>query len=164
MMIPLYAAWLLLVAHVHAASLSLQSPRFVITSSDASQLRAETYVYPSTGSARPDLSTQPTRLSLNQKPEPLTLGPSDTLKLTFQITESDQGSGVQPHQTFLRFYDSLSGEEGIQPVRVTPGGKAKFELVRPLFARQRDLIHSRRTWLIRRCPCHRRQTTHSLSL
>ncbi|KAH0826650.1 oligosaccharyl transferase delta subunit [Lanmaoa asiatica] len=75
----------------------------------ASQLRADT-------------------LSLTQKPEPLTLGPSDTLKLTFQLTESDQGKGVQPHQTFLRFYDQLSGEEGIQPVRVTPGGKAKFEL------------------------------------
>jgi len=63
-----------------------------------------------------------------KKPEPLTLGPSDTLKLTFQITESDHGNGVQPHQTFLRFYDNLSGEEGIQPVRVTAGGKAKFEL------------------------------------
>ena len=61
---------------------------------------------------------------------PLTLGPSDTLKFTFQITENNEGKGVQPHQTFVRFYDSVSGEEGIQPVRVTPGGKAKFELVR----------------------------------
>lgn len=60
----------------------------------------------------------------------MTLGPSDILKLTFQITESDKGNGVQPHQTFLRFYDTVSGEEGIQPVRVTPAGKAKFELVR----------------------------------
>ncbi|KAG9313398.1 hypothetical protein JVU11DRAFT_5716 [Chiua virens] len=77
--------------------------------SDASELHADT-------------------LSLTQKPEPLTLGPSDTLKLTFQVTESDEGKGVQPHQTFLRFYDPISGEEGIQPVRVTLGGKAKFEL------------------------------------
>jgi oligosaccharyltransferase complex subunit delta (ribophorin II) len=69
-------------------------------------------------------------LSLTKKPEPLTLGATDTLKLTFQVTESDEGKGVQPHQTFLRFYDKVSGEEGIQPVRVTPGGKAKFELVR----------------------------------
>lgn len=69
------------------------------------------------------------RLSLTEKPEPLTLDATDTLKLTFQITESDEGKGVQPHQTFLRFYDKVSGEEGIQPVRVTPGGKAKFELV-----------------------------------
>ncbi|KAF8551639.1 hypothetical protein OG21DRAFT_1466937 [Imleria badia] len=105
----LHFSWLLLVAHVHAASLSLQSPRFTISSSGASQLRADT-------------------LSLTQKPEPLTLGPSDTLKLTFQVTETDGGNGVQPHQTFLRFYDTISGEEGIQPVRVTPGGKAKFEL------------------------------------
>ncbi|KAF8137527.1 Oligosaccharyltransferase subunit Ribophorin II-domain-containing protein [Boletus edulis] len=103
-------SWLLIVvAHAHAASLSIQSPRFTITSSDASQLRADT-------------------LSLTQKPEPLTLGPSDVLKLTFQITETGEGNGVQPHQTFLRFYDTVSGEEGIQPVRVTPGGKAKFEL------------------------------------
>ncbi|KAF9236655.1 hypothetical protein BU15DRAFT_89052 [Melanogaster broomeanus] len=99
--ITFHFSWLLLAAYVHAASLSLQSPRFTITSSDATQLRSDT-------------------LSLTEKPEPLTLGASDTLKLTFQ--------GVQPHQTFLRFYDSVSGEEGIQPVRVTPGGKAKFEL------------------------------------
>jgi oligosaccharyltransferase complex subunit delta (ribophorin II) len=76
----------------------------------------------------------PYSLSLTKKPEPLTLGATDTLKLTFQITESDEGKGVQPHQTFLRFYDKESGEEGIQPVRVTPGGKAKFELVRYTFA------------------------------
>lgn len=37
---------------------------------------------------------------------------------------------MQPHQTFLRFFDPKTHEEGIQPVRVTPGGKAKFELVR----------------------------------
>jgi len=68
-------------------------------------------------------------LSLTKKPAPLRLGASDTLKVTFQITENSEGKGVQPHQTFVRFYDSVSGEEGIQPVRVTPGGKAKFELV-----------------------------------
>lgn len=54
------------------------------------------------------------------------------LKFTFQVAESEGGKGVQPHQTFLRFYDEVSGEEGVQPVRVTPGGKAKFELVRTL--------------------------------
>ena len=51
------------------------------------------------------------------------------LKVTFQVLDAD-GKGVQPHQTFLRFYDAVSGEEGIQPVKVTAGGKAKFELVR----------------------------------
>ncbi|KAG6335234.1 hypothetical protein ID866_3860 [Astraeus odoratus] len=107
--IVLYISWLLLAVCVHASSLSLQNLRFTITSSTATQLRTDV-------------------LSPNKKPNPLTLGPSDTLKLTFQITESSEGKGVQPHQTFLRFYDSVSGEEGIQPVRVTPGGKAKFEL------------------------------------
>ncbi|KAG6885425.1 hypothetical protein C0993_001942 [Termitomyces sp. T159_Od127] len=56
------------------------------------------------------------------------LSKGDKLKLTFQVVEKDGGKGVQPHQTFLRFYDEESGEEGIQPVRVTNGGKAKFEL------------------------------------
>lgn len=51
------------------------------------------------------------------------------LKLTFQVVDKEGGKGVQPHQTFLRFYDEVMGEEGIQPVKVTPGGKAKFELV-----------------------------------
>lgn len=73
------------------------------------------------------------RLEIGGKPlsTPLTLGPTDTLKLSFAITEKGKdGKGVQPHQTFLRFYDEKTGEEGIQPVRVNSGGKAKFELVR----------------------------------
>jgi oligosaccharyltransferase complex subunit delta (ribophorin II) len=69
-------------------------------------------------------------ISLDKKPEPLRLSSTDVLKLTFQVAEGKKGGkGVQPHQTFLRFYDEASGEEGIQPVRVTAGGKAKFELV-----------------------------------
>ncbi|KAG2342271.1 hypothetical protein BDR05DRAFT_976467 [Suillus weaverae] len=67
-------SWLLLAATVQAASLSLQSPRFTISASDATQLRSDT-------------------LSLTKKPEPLALGATDTLKLTFQITESDEGKG-----------------------------------------------------------------------
>ncbi|KAF8995584.1 oligosaccharyl transferase delta subunit [Cyathus striatus] len=68
-------------------------------------------------------------LSLTQKPSPaITLNTTGTLKVTFQVVDKDSGNGVQPHQTFLRFYDAKSGEEGIQPVRVTAGGKAKFEL------------------------------------
>ena len=70
------------------------------------------------------------RLSLTSKPTtPVTLTKSDVLKVTFQVVEKDGGNGVQPHQTFLRFYDKTTGEEGVQPVRVTSGGKAKFELV-----------------------------------
>jgi oligosaccharyltransferase complex subunit delta (ribophorin II) len=57
------------------------------------------------------------------------LAAKDILKFTFQVVEKDNGKGIQPHQTFLRFYDEKSGEEGIQPIRVTPGGKARFELV-----------------------------------
>ncbi|KAI0654551.1 oligosaccharyl transferase delta subunit [Cubamyces menziesii] len=106
-------SWFLLalvVVGTHAATLTLQSPRITISSSDASQLRSEP-------------------LSLAHKPSPpLSLGPSDVLKLTFQVVDKDDGKGVQPHQTFLRFFDEKTGEEGIQPVKVTPGGKAKFEL------------------------------------
>lgn len=50
------------------------------------------------------------------------------MKLSFTIIEKDEGKGVRPHQTFLRFFDSDTGEEGIQPLRVSPSGKAKFEL------------------------------------
>ena len=60
----------------------------------------------------------------------LSLGQTDVLKLSFTITEKGKESqGVQPHQTFLRFYDATTGEEGIQPLRVSSSGKAKFELV-----------------------------------
>jgi len=101
---------LLAAATVHASTLTVQSPRFVITGPDATQLHSDS-------------------LSLDQKTTPtLTLGPADVLKVTFQVVEKEEGKGVQPHQTFLRFYDEVSGEEGIQPVRVTAGGKAKFEL------------------------------------
>ncbi|TCD65741.1 hypothetical protein EIP91_002271 [Steccherinum ochraceum] len=99
---------LLAIGNVYASALTLQSPRFTISASDATQLRSEP-------------------LSTTKKPSALTLGAKDVLKVTFQVVE-EEGKGVQPHQTFLRFYDEVSGEEGIQPVRVTAGGKAKFEL------------------------------------
>jgi hypothetical protein len=60
------------------------------------------------------------------------LGPTDTLKFTFQVAEEATDNGVQPHQTFLRFVDPTTGEEGVQPVKIAPSGKAKFELVRCL--------------------------------
>jgi len=69
------------------------------------------------------------RLSLAHKtPTTVTLNTTDTLKLTFQVLDESSSEGVQPHQTFLRFYDATTSEEGIQPIRVTPNGKAKFEL------------------------------------
>ncbi|KAI0064324.1 oligosaccharyl transferase delta subunit [Artomyces pyxidatus] len=105
LLLPLVAA-----AAVNAGQLTVQSPRFTVLSSDGSQLRSE-------------------KISLsNISPEPVSLGASDTLKLTFQVTDKEGGDGVQPHQTFLRFYDETTGEEGIQPVKVTPAGKAKFDL------------------------------------
>ena len=74
------------------------------------------------------------RISLAHKiSTPVQLLGKETLKFTFQVVDKDSGKGVQPHQTFLRFYDEKTNEEGIQPVRVTPGGKAKFELVRLSF-------------------------------
>lgn len=61
---------------------------------------------------------------------PLKLGPSDTLKLVFQVLEKESEKGLQPHQTFLRFYDPQTYEEGVQPLRVSSTGRANFELVR----------------------------------
>jgi oligosaccharyltransferase complex subunit delta (ribophorin II) len=94
-----------LAAAAQATVLSLQSPRFSINASNV------------------------TLLTTSKLSTPVTLSATDVLKLTFQVVEKDNGKGVKPHQTFLRFYDEASGEEGIQPVRVTIGGKAKFELV-----------------------------------
>ncbi|EIW78380.1 oligosaccharyl transferase delta subunit [Coniophora puteana RWD-64-598 SS2] len=110
MMLSRSLVWLLAAAAVQAAKIAVSSPKVTISGKGAGVLQTET-------------------LSLTQKSESLTLGPTDTLKLTFQLTEgTPDGKGVQPHQTFLRFYDAASGEEGIQPVRVSSGGKAKFEL------------------------------------
>jgi len=88
----------------------LQSPRFAITSSKGEQIRSE-------------------QISLSGTPPALQLGPKDTLRLSFQVVEDvGEMNGVQPHQTFLRFFDEASGEEGIQPLRVSSSGKVKYEL------------------------------------
>ncbi|EKM76800.1 hypothetical protein AGABI1DRAFT_78257 [Agaricus bisporus var. burnettii JB137-S8] len=104
------ASLLLLVASVHAKILTLQSPRFVVLDSQGQQSRSEP-------------------ISLTQKSRnPVFLNATDTLKVTFQVVDKESGEGTQPHQTFLRFYDATTDEEGIQPIRVTQGGKAKLEL------------------------------------
>ncbi|KAI0298747.1 Dolichyl-diphosphooligosaccharide--protein glycosyltransferase subunit Swp1 [Multifurca ochricompacta] len=105
------SSWLY--AAVHAGQLTLRSPRLTVLGPDGGQLRSE----PMT---KQDF--------LTKRPDPVTLGARDTLKLTFQVTDQTNDTGVQPHQTFLRFFDSTTGEEGIQPVKVVPSGKAKFEL------------------------------------
>ena len=68
-------------------------------------------------------------ISFATRPPPVQLGPQDVLRVSFQIVEKENGAGVQPHQAFIRFYDNISGEDGVQPIRVGAGGKAKFELV-----------------------------------
>ncbi|KIY61526.1 oligosaccharyl transferase delta subunit [Cylindrobasidium torrendii FP15055 ss-10] len=101
---------LFLAAAVNAAGITLQSPRLAVTASDGETLRSEP-------------------LSLRHKAlADVTLNAKDTLKITFQAYDSENSKGFQPQQTFLRFYDRASGEEGIQPLRVTPSGKVKFEL------------------------------------
>jgi hypothetical protein len=90
----------------------------------------------------------------------MAVGPTDSLKLTFQVVEEDGLKGVQPLQTFLRFYDPETKEEGIQPLRVTPAGKSKFELVRPLASSKSTRLKTRdRTWPSRLCP-FRQQPPH----
>jgi len=96
------------VVSTYAAALTLQSPKFTV-SLNGEQIRSEP-------------------ISFTKKSPPVQLGPQDVLRVSFQITEKENGTGVQPHQAFLRFYDNVSGEDGIQPVRVTTSGKAKFEL------------------------------------
>jgi len=100
---------LLLAAIAQAAKLSVESTKYTVISGKGE---------PSTKSLSPT-----EKLS-----ETVTLTQDDTLKLSFQIVDKASGKGVQPEQTFLRFYDEESGEEGIQPVRVTSSGKAKFDL------------------------------------
>ncbi|KAI0250640.1 oligosaccharyl transferase delta subunit [Lactifluus subvellereus] len=104
-----FSVLICLIAAAHASQLTLQSPRLTVLGPDGSQLRSES-------------------MSLTKRLGSVTLGASDTLKLTFQVADQATDKGVQPHQTFLRFFDATTGEEGIQPVKVTPSGKAKFEL------------------------------------
>ncbi|KAI3616361.1 hypothetical protein WG66_012621 [Moniliophthora roreri] len=97
------------VSTAQAAVFTLHSPRFTVTS-DGNQLRSEP-------------------LSLAQKASiPVNLTQNDILKISFTVLDKESGEGIQPQQTFLRFFDPKSGEEGIQPLRVAPSGKVKFEL------------------------------------
>ncbi|EAU89445.1 hypothetical protein CC1G_07671 [Coprinopsis cinerea okayama7 len=96
-------------AQAAASSLTLKSPKLVVADNIGTQLRAEPF-------------------SVGKKIEkPVKLEGRDILKLTFQVVD-EAGKGVQPHQTFIRFFDETTGEEGIQPVKVQPSGKAKFEV------------------------------------
>jgi hypothetical protein len=124
----LFSALLCFVAAAHAGQLTVRSPRLTIFGRDGGQLSSEQYVtrFLITRMERNNLN----RISLTKRSDPIALGPTDTLKLTFQVAEEATDNGVQAHQTFLRFFDPTTGEEGIQPVKIAPSGKAKFELVR----------------------------------
>ncbi|KAE9407966.1 oligosaccharyl transferase delta subunit [Gymnopus androsaceus JB14] len=104
------AAFLLLLAAVaQAAKLSVESAKYSVISGKGE---------PRTKSIE----------ATEKSSETVTITQDETLKLSFQIIDKASGKGIQPEQTFLRFYDEESGEEGIQPVRVTSSGKAKFDL------------------------------------
>jgi len=95
---------------VSASEISLQSLRFTILGNDGTPARSEP-------------------ISLKTLPDPpLNVGPSDTLRVTFSITDKSSSKGIQPHQNFIRFYDPLTKEEGIHPLKVNSAGKVKFDL------------------------------------
>ncbi|KAG8688137.1 hypothetical protein FRC08_011600 [Ceratobasidium sp. 394] len=101
--------WLVLPAlALQAAALSLKNPKFAVTSAKASIIRAESI----------------------EVGEPLTtvvVGKTESLRVSF-IVLGDDGSPARPHQAFLRMVDEQSGEEGIQPVKVSKDGKGKVEI------------------------------------
>ena len=79
-------------------------------------------------------------MSTTNKAAPVHLGATETLRLSFTVVAKEknpdaESKGVQPHQTFVRFYDKISGEEGVVPVKVASSGKARFELVRRIYLR-----------------------------
>jgi len=58
----------------------------------------------------------------------LKLASDETLKVVFTVFDDQESVDVQPHQTFLRFYDEITDEEGIVPVKVGRDGKARFSM------------------------------------
>jgi len=107
----LNSKWLLFFSLPFAAhaTLSIKSSKFSVVSAENNVIRSDA-------------------LNVAQLPDPLKVGATDTLKISFTVTDDETGKPVRPHQAFLRFWDDKALEEGIQPVRVEAGGKAKFEL------------------------------------
>ncbi|KAJ3736689.1 oligosaccharyl transferase delta subunit [Lentinula guzmanii] len=100
---------------------------FLATAAHAAKLSADSVKY-SIISAKGEPSTKSFVPTEKPSSEVVTLSEDQTLKLSLQVVDQATGKGVQPEQAFLRFYDEQSGEEGIQPIRVTSSGKAKFDL------------------------------------
>ncbi len=69
------------------------------------------------------------RFKPSQSAQSLRLAQDETFKLSFTVFDDAENSNVQPHQTFLRFYDEKADEEGIVPIKVGKDGKAKFSMV-----------------------------------
>ena len=71
------------------------------------------------------------RCRLNQKTplaKPVSLGSTDTLKLS--LTAKDDGQGRRPHQAFLVLQEQDSGLEAPFPLTVKESGKAAIQIVR----------------------------------
>ncbi|KAF8257601.1 Oligosaccharyltransferase subunit Ribophorin II-domain-containing protein [Lactarius quietus] len=104
----LFSVFFYLIAAAHAGQLSLQSPKLTVSGPNGAKLRSE-------------------GISLQKLPDPVVLGASDTLKLTFQVTE--QSIDTACNRTRPSYVSSIHNwRRGIQPIKVAPSGKAKFEL------------------------------------
>lgn len=65
--------------------------------------------------------------SRNAIAQPVSLSPTDSLKLT--ITTKDGSTGKKPHQAYLSLHDTVTGLEDAYPFAVKENGKAKLEIV-----------------------------------
>ena len=121
-----------------ASQVTLQSARVAVLSEDGNPARSELCVasrlcaFSTLTSRYPSLLYR-YRLSIETKLEPhVTVGPSETLRISFTVVDKNSGKGIVPHQTFLRLYDSATHEEGVHPIKVNAGGKGKIDIVRIL--------------------------------
>jgi len=118
-----------------ASQITLQSARVAVLDKDGSPARSELcvalrlFAFSTLTPHYPPLFYH-YRLSTETKLEPhVTLGPSQTLRISFTVLDKNSGKGVVPHQTFLRLYDSATHEEGVHPIKVNAGGKGKIDIV-----------------------------------
>jgi oligosaccharyltransferase complex subunit delta (ribophorin II) len=118
-----------------ASQITLQSARVVVLSEDGGPTRSELCVALrlfafSTLTLHYSSHLYYDRLSLETNLEPhVTLGSSETLRISFTVLDKNSGKGVVPHQTFLRMYDPATHEEGVHPIKVNTGGKGKIDIV-----------------------------------
>ncbi|KAG8985288.1 hypothetical protein FRB90_004832, partial [Tulasnella sp. 427] len=100
---------LLALASVCSAKLSFKTGSVVVNGKDGSP-------------------SQSLKFGPSQGTQPLRVAQDETLKLQFTVFDDEEKREVQPHQTFLRFYDKKTEEEGIVPIKVGRDGKARFSL------------------------------------